>query len=217
MTYHIYVFLQASKKIYQLSSVQRTKLHKAFIQELNKQKDVLVYSYTTVGLKANTSLLLWMQSESLEILQNVLNNLMHTKLGEYIDITYTLFGLTRPSQYSATTPTVADTRRKGGKYLIIYPFSKTQEWYFLSFEKRKELMKGHMTTGRKYPQITQLLLYSYGVDDNEFIVSYETDTLSEFQQLVIDLRADGTRAYTLKDTPIFTCIYRPIEEAVSFL
>jgi chlorite dismutase len=79
------------------------------------------------------------------------------------------------------------------------------------------LMAGHISVGRKYPQITQLLLYSYGVDDQEFIVSYETDDLSDFQSLVIELRSDAVREYTLNDTPIFTCIYKPLEEMINFI
>src|SRR6185437_1319163 len=113
--------------------------------------------------------------------QLFLNKLLHTKLGEYLVITHTLFGMTRPTQYSKTSTTHLEGYRKGARYLVIYPFTKIQAWYFLDFEKRKKLMAGHIAVGRKYPQVEQVLLYSYGVDDSEFIVSYETDNLLEFQ------------------------------------
>jgi chlorite dismutase len=215
MIYHNYIFFSIRSSFYKLTKDKQEKYKKAFIKELQNEKKVISYTYSNLGLKSHSTFLLWMQADSVEAIQNRLNTLMHTELGNYLKITYTLFGLIRRSQYSSSGQ--SDTRRKGGAYLIIYPFTKTYEWYKLSFEKRKELMKGHMSIGRNYPQITQLLLYSYGLDDQEFIVSYETDDLSDFQNLVIDLRSDKVRAYTKNDTPIFTCIYKSPEELIEFL
>ncbi|TMI86792.1 MAG: chlorite dismutase family protein [Bacteroidetes bacterium] len=217
MLYHNYIFLSSKKTIFDIPENHITDFQKKFIQEIEKEKRVIVHTYTTVGLKANTSLLLWFQSDELQTIQNLLNNLLHTQLGKHIEITHTLFGMTRLTQYSSRSVTHLHTNRKGGKYLIIYPFTKTKEWHMLPFEKRKELMIGHMKIGGNYPQIQQLLVYSYGIDDNEFIVSYETDALTDFQQLVMDLRSDPVRAFTLNDTPVFTCVYRPVSEALHFL
>jgi chlorite dismutase len=215
MKYHNYIFLKSRKSIFNLSEKHIKLFQKEFIKKITAEKNVILNSYTTLGLKANTQILLWIQADSVIKLQNFLNELMHTKLGNQIEITFTLFGMTRSSQYSSGLE--IDTNSKGGKFLTIYPFNKTKEWYAFSFEKRKNLMKGHISIGRKFPQITQLLLYSFGVDDNEFIVSYETEDLSEFQKLVMDLRSDKVRQYTLSDTPIFTCVKREISEALTFL
>jgi chlorite dismutase len=215
MTYHSYVFFSIKPSFNTLPKTTKENYKKAFLKELQKNKKVITYTYATLGLKINTNFLFWFQSNSVEDIQNFLNTLMHTNLGAHLEITYTLFGMIRKSQYSSSGQ--SDTRRKGGAYLIIYPFTKTYDWYKHSFDKRKELMKGHISIGRKYPQITQLLLYSYGVDDQEFIVSYETDDLLDFQSLVIDLRSDKVRAYTLNDTPIFTCIYKTFKEISEFI
>lgn len=215
MTYHSYIFFSIRPSFNKLSNPIKENYKKTFFKELQKEKNVIIYSYATLGLKINTVFLLWFQADSIEEIQNLLNKLMHSELGIYLKITYTLFGIVRKSQYA--TSGQSDTRRKGGAYLVIYPFTKTYEWYTFSFEQRKELMKGHIEIGRKYPQITQLLLYSYGVDDQEFIVSYETDDLLDFQSLVMDLRCDKVRAYTLNDVPIFTCIYKTPEELMEFV
>lgn len=217
MTYHSYIFLSQEKNLHELSKQKLNAYSKEFIHKISQEGNVLVYTYTTVGLKANTTFLLWLQCDNPEQMQSFINALMHTKLGTYLKITYTLFGIVRPTQYSLSSQNHKNTSRKGGSYLIIYPFTKTTDWYMLNFEKRKDLMNGHMAVGRKYPQITQLLLYSYGVDDQEFIVSYETDNLIEFQSLVMELRTDKVREYTLKDTPLFMCIYRPLSETLTFL
>jgi chlorite dismutase len=216
MQYHNYIFFKVRPSFYDLSSTTQQNCKRLFLKAFKNEKKVITYTYTTLGLKVNTQFLLWFQANSIDEIQIFLNTLMHTKLGRYFRITHTLFGMTRPTEYSSGSGHL-DTGRKGGAYLTIYPFTKTYEWYTLSLEKRKELMKGHISIGRNYPQITQLLLYAYGVDDSEFIVSYEMDDLPAFQSLVIDLRSDKVRAYTAKDTPIFTCVYKTAEELLEFI
>jgi chlorite dismutase len=211
MKYHCYIFFSSS-----FSPITR-KQKKDFLDLLTKNKKVVTYGYSTLGLKTNSNILLWFQSDELENIQNLLNNLMHTRLGQNLKITYTLFGMTRPTQYSPKSQKHLETKRHDNKYLVIYPFTKIQDWYKLDFEKRRNLMWGHVQIGKKHPKVEQLLLYSYGVDDSEFIVSYETDDLSEFQALVMELRSDKVREYTLKDTPIFTCIYKPLKDILNYI
>lgn len=215
--YHNYIFFSLLPSFYSLSqSVQKT-YKKAFVKQIVDEKNVISYTYATLGMKANTNIMIWFQSETIDAIQIGVNNLMHTKLGEHLSITHTLPGLTRPTQYTSHSTMHLNTKRKGGKYLVIYPFTKTTAWYMLDFETRRNLMGGHVSIGKKYPQINQLLLYAFGVGDSEFIVSYEMDDLSAFQSLVMELRSDKVREYTLKDTPIFTCIYKTPEEVIDFL
>ena len=87
----------------------------------------------------------------------------------------------------------------------------------LSQEVRQGMMNEHIKVGRTYPSISQVLLYSTGLADQEFIVGYETSSLAEFQDLVIALRGTEARRYTLSDTPIFTCIHRPLSETLALL
>jgi chlorite dismutase len=215
--YHDYVFFSIDKSQREIPKEKLEMYKKEFIKEISHFQDVITYSYSLLGLKQQIVCMLWLQSDSIEQIQELLSRLTRTMLGQHLTISYTLFGMVRPTHYALGSVNHLETRRKGGKYLIIYPFTKTQEWHMLSFNRRKTLMKGHIAIGKKYPQISQLLVYSYGVDDNEFIVSYETDDLADFQQLVMELRSDKVRVYTKIDTPIFTCIYYPLERIVDFL
>jgi chlorite dismutase len=128
-----------------------------------------------------------------------------------------LWGLTRPSQYSKARskqeidPFSAERR----KYLIIYPFSKTTEWYLMSRESRQGMMNEHIRIGKQYEEISQLLLYSFGLQNQEFVVVYETDDLTRFSDLVNELRDTEARRYTLRDTPLHTAIYHPAEETLA--
>ncbi len=103
------------------------------------------------------------------------------------------------------------------KYLIVYPFVKTAEWYLLDRETRQKMMNEHMKLGHQFPMVQQLLAYSFGLDDQEFIVAYETDELPAFLDLVYALRMTEGRRYTLRDTPILTAIHRPISEILRLL
>ena len=216
MQNHNYIFFSSDSSLKKLPTVTLKKYKKDFLKVLDNKK-IIANTYSMLGLKTDMNILIWLQSDSLESTQDLLKDLMQTNLGKYLTISQTLFGMTRPTQYSPKSEGHLNTDRKGGKYLVIYPFTKTKEWYQLSFEKRRELMGGHVSFGKKHPKIEQLLLYSYGIDDSEFIVSYEMDDLSDFQTLVMELRSDKVRAYTQKDTPIFTCIYKPTDKVLDYL
>ncbi len=129
----------------------------------------------------------------------------------------TLWGYTRPSQYTKTRSTqeidpFAEMRKP---YLVMYPFVKTTDWYLMGREARQGMMNEHIRIGKQYEDITQLLLYSFGVQDQEFVVVYETDDLPRFSDLVNELRSAEGRRYTLRDTPLHTAIYHPAEETLA--
>jgi chlorite dismutase len=134
-----------------------------------------------------------------------------------IDIKDTLWGFTRPSQYSKarSKQEIDPFAQERRPYLIIYPFSKTTEWYLMSREARQGMMNEHIRIGKQYDDISQLLLYSFGLQNQEFVVVYETDELARFSDLVNELRDTEGRRYTLRDTPLHTAIYHPAEETLA--
>jgi chlorite dismutase len=129
----------------------------------------------------------------------------------------TLWGLTRPSEYTKTRSTqeIDPFAAERKPYLVIYPFVKTTEWYLMSREARQGMMNQHIRIGKQYPEITQLLLYSFGMQDQEFIVVYEMDDLAQFSDLVYELRSSEARRYTLRDTPVYTAFYHPTQETLA--
>lgn len=134
-----------------------------------------------------------------------------------IEIKDSLWGFTRPSQYSkARSKQEIDPFAENRlPYLIVYPFSKTTEWYLMSREARQGMMNEHIRIGKQYDDISQLLLYSFGLQNQEFVVVYETDNLPRFSDLVNELRDTEARRYTLRDTPLHTAIYHPAEETLA--
>ena len=136
----------------------------------------------------------------------------------YLRVTETLWGFTRPSQYSRaqrSTQEIDPFALERQPYLVIYPFVKSAEWYLLPGKERQRLMNEHIRIGKQYPEIMQLLLYSFGLQDQEFVVVYELPRLDRFSALVADLRASEARPYTVRDTPLHTCIWHPPEETLA--
>ena len=180
---------------------------------------VTTYAYSTLGLKASAQLMLWWRCESAVTVQDTIGAVLATGLGRYCEIAHSLWGLTRPSIYTRrrTTQEQAIELTERLPYLIVYPFTKTIDWYLMSRDARQGMMNEHMRIGHDFEDVRQVLLYTTGLDDQEFIVAYETESLERHQDLVIALRSTEARRYTLRDTPIFTAVHRPLADALALL
>ena len=183
-----------------------------------------VRSFSLVGLRADADFLLWQSAKTLESLQETATTLWRTRLGQYLTQPYSYLAMTRRSQYigkhkheGQEGATARLRPGKDSKYFIVYPFLKTREWYLLPSEERQRMMGDHFKVGHKYPSVKINTSYSFGLDDQEFVVAFETDSPSDFLDLVMDLREVEGSLYTLRDTPIFTCIQRPIRETLDSL
>ena len=218
MPYHSYIFFDAEQSINSLSQAALQKAKKGFIACTEQSTDIQALAYTTLGLKSGTRFMLHFNAKSPDAIQLVVRDLLHTPLGSHLRVAYTLLGMTRPSQYNPKHPPKQSTFDAPHRYLVVYPFTKTTEWHFLPYDERRAIMKAHVDVGKKYSAaISQMLLYSYGLDDHEFIVSYQMDDLEEFQTLVMDMRETESRRHTKNDLPIFTCIHMPLRDALDML
>jgi chlorite dismutase len=94
----------------------------------------------------------------------------------------------------------------GGRYLFVYPMVKKRTWYRLPYERRKAMMVEHFAIGHRYPQVKINTAYSFGLDDQEFVVAFESDEPAAFLDLVMELRESQASRYTERETPIFTCV-----------
>ena len=213
---HSYIFFDVEKSISTLARLEDAK--DMFISCIEADSDVRVQVYATLALKTGTRFMLHINAETPDAIQLLVRDLLHTELGEHLRVTYTLLGLTRPSQYNPNHPPKEADWDLAHRYLVVYPFTKTTEWHLMPYDERRAVMKAHVDVGRKHSEkISQRLLYSYGVDDHEFIVSYQMDDLAAFQSLVMDMRETESRRHTKNDLPIFTCIHLPLEEALSMI
>jgi chlorite dismutase len=180
---------------------------------------VRAFTYSMVGLRAEVDLLFWRLGPSVQALEETAAAMLRAGLGRYLTVGHTMLGYVRPSQY-VKKPTTQEQAMFTGRrqaYLIVYPFVKTADWYLLDQATRQTMMNEHMKVGHQFPMVQQLLAYSFGLDDQEFIVAYETDDLPAFVELVYALRMTQGRRYTLRDTPILTGVHRPLREILGLL
>lgn len=218
-TFMQFLFYRLDPAWRRLPDEDRTCRTTEFAEAVEGDESITTYAYTMTGLKAGTDLLLWRNGTDLAALQASASRLHKTALGRYLDIAYSYIGLIRPSTYvrRQNSQEQAALSHERATYLVVYPFSKTTEWYLLSQATRQGMMNEHIKLGHEYEHIRQILVHSFGMDDQEFIVSYETEDLLDFQSLVMALRNTDGRIYTLRDTPIFTCVHHPLREALDLV
>lgn len=216
----IFILFKLDSKWRQLADEIKQNGHEEFIRELKIPDSLITINlYSTIGLKANADIMLWISGSSIDLMQELISRLLNKGLGKYLEISHTMLGLIRPSVYAkkgaVEERSIISAQRS--RYLIVYPFTKTKEWYLLGRDARQEMMDQHISTGKAFPSVRQTLAYSFGIDDNEFIVSYETENLSDFQDVVKALRETKVRLYTLNDVPVFVGINRTPEELAELL
>jgi len=171
----------------------------------------ILVPYSCVGVRGDVDLMLWRIHYELEPLQRHAAALMKSPMGPYLATPYSLLGMTKRSTYvDHIHPDHEDERLTvvpgTQKYIFVYPFVKTREWYGLDGETRGKMMREHIHIGTTYPSVKLNTTYSFGLDDQEFVVAFESDRADDFLDLVQDLRETAASRYTLRDTPTFTCV-----------
>jgi chlorite dismutase len=177
--------------------------------------DHLLQGFSLVGTRGDAELMLVMETENLDRIHEFHVVLAQSGLMKWATQPYSFLGLRKTSEYSDEERQIP--RRFKGKYLFVYPFVKTRAWYGLDPQERWRIMQDHIKVGREYPTVDNHTTYSFGLDDQEFVVAFDTDDAGAFLDLVQRLRTTEASAWTLRDTPSFTCINTSIERALNAL
>jgi len=202
-----------------LSRDERCRSAAELAAALGHPSDVVTHTYSTIGVEAGVDLLVWRLGPALDALEEQNARVLRSGMGAWMEVRHTFVGLIGASQY-VRRPTEQEQSLFAGersRYLVVYPFTKSTDWYLLGQEERQRVMNEHMKTGHRYRQVRQLLAYSFGIDDMDFLVAYETDDLAAFGELVRELRGTESRRSTVRDTPILVGVHRPIEEITRML
>ena len=179
-----------------------------------------IRTYSTIGIRRDTDFLLWLIATELDTIEQLMEGLRKTAMAPSLENTYSYLAVTRESQYVKAHPDdeAAVTMRPGqSKYLFVYPFVKTREWYLLHPAARQGVMNEHIVVGTKYASVKLNTTYSFGLDDQDFVVAFETDKPEDFLDLVMELRETDSSRYTVRDTPIFTCLLKDIKSTIDTL
>ena len=192
---------------WELDSPVRGKAARSFLESIDSVADATSF-YSVNGTHSGIDLLVWstvrVESPASPAEFFVRRGAAEARFRSWLDPVGVLWGFTRPSEYSRarSAQEIDPFEKQRMTYLIAYPFTKTSDWYLLGREARQGMMNEHITIGKQFREIKQLLLYSFGLQDHEFVVVYETEDLDQFSRLVHDLRATEGRRYTKADAPL---------------
>ena len=207
-----------------LDSAEKERHKEEFAAVVDEFSDgISILPYGLTGIRGDSDFMLWKVSPNLEAFQELGGQLWKTALGGYLQLPYSYLAMTRRSPYVGSHRHPGQDgaggriRQIGRKYLFVYPFVKTHDWYQLPAPERQEMMNEHIQMGHKYPSVKITTTYSYGLDDQEFVLGFETDSPSDFLELVMEMRGSAARPYTERDTPIFTCIAGELSEILDSL
>ncbi|HVX30547.1 MAG TPA: chlorite dismutase family protein [Nitrolancea sp.] len=173
--------------------------------------------YSTIGYRADVDLIIWAVGSDAERIQDLATRIRRTALGDALDMKQAYIGVGTASQYDPEHGPAFIKGTPPARYLSVYPFVKTPEWYLLSYEDRRDLMKVHGQLGKEFPTILTNTVSSFGIQDQEFIVALEDDDPAVLVAMVQRLRLAEVRKYTQLDTPIYLGRLKDPAEALSDL
>jgi chlorite dismutase len=208
---------------WRLLEERRRDEDKAEFVSAAESEGVSVHAYSLVGTRADADLLLWVIADELDAIRAWETRCAATRLWAQSSRPYAYLAARRLSPY------LGEHRHPGGEaerpvgpagdlpYLVVYPMTKKRSWYALPREERTRIMAAHFATGHRYPDIRIHTGYSFGIDDQEFVVAFEVPDVRRFVSLVSDLRDTESSSYTERETPIFVGAAMPLGEALDHI
>ena len=213
-----YTFVKVSPEWRRRGAEERAQDKREFAAACNEfAADRFLRAYSLVGTRGDCDLMIRVVSPTLAPIHELHVLLNQSGLMRYADVSHSYLALTKESVYSEEEQPTAPRQGSDRDYFIVYPMWKKREWYALPADERMRIMRGHIEVGKRYPGIEINTAYSYGLDDQEFVVSFNADHPSEFLDLVQELRTTESSAYTASETPIFTCLSASPERALDAL
>jgi chlorite dismutase len=218
-----FTFYHARPSWHLISEDEKNRCKKEFIKTVDDfRRRLLLHSYSTIGLRTNVDFMIWRIGRELDPIQEMTARINHTEMAKHLEPVQSFLSMTKRSMYiDKDNPEHVEDRLHiiPGKsdYLFVYPFVKTREWYSRTADQRQEMMDEHIRIGTKYRSVKLHTTYSFGLDDQEFVVAFETDNPADFLDLVQELRETKASSYTLRDTPMFTCRQRTLAECLEEL
>jgi len=188
------------------------------VENVLNNSGIMYRTYSNLGLRDDTDFLFWFAAKTVEEIQVVIEKLYKTVFGKYIIPSRTYLSCTRPSLYVQGQKALGFfTENDPKKHVIVYPFTKTREWYLLPKEKRQEIMDEHIEVSKKYPQVVLNTTYSFGIHDEDFMLAFEVDDIRDFQDLIMDLRETQVSTYVKNDIPMIVCVKKDLVPLISSL
>ncbi len=173
--------------------------------------------YSTTGFRADADIVLWWVAHSVDDLQELYAQLRQTRLGRALRPREVLIGLVRPAEFSKDHQPAFVQKKEPKKYLCVYPFVRTPEWYLLPKAERGAMLAEHGTVGREFPEVLANTTSAFGLGDWEWILCFEADRADMLVDCIRRLRDAKARLFTKVEIPFVTGIRKSVAEALADL
>lgn len=218
-----YSFYQLDPVFRRLPADERRAAGAEFVELVRtweSSDDLILRTYSLVGLRAGVDFMLWRIAFDPLRFQAMEAAIRRSQLGAYLLQVHSFLSVQRRSQYvnrSTGAGEGLELLPGQGKFLFVYPFTKTRSWYRLSPQARQGMMDEHIAVSAPFKGVSLNSSYSYGIDDQDFVVAFDSDYPQEFVDLVGRLRYTEASLSTQRDTPMFTCAKAPIDAILAQL
>lgn len=170
--------------------------------------------YSALGFRPDTDLAMWWVAPSMDTIQSALASFRRSSLGRALEQTYAFTGVHRPPEVAKDHIPAFLKGHEPKKYVCIYPFVRSLEWYLIDKEERAALLREHGEMGREFPDVLANTTSGFGLGDWEWILAFEADELTEIVDCLRRLRDAEARRFTKEDTPFVTGICKPLSDVV---
>jgi chlorite dismutase len=189
----------------------------ALVDELAGKDVVVRGTYDVAGLRADADLMVWWHAETAEALQEAYGRLRRTALGRHLDPVWSQMALHRPAEFNKSHIPAFLAEEEPRRYVSVYPFVRSYEWYLLPDEERRFMLAEHGKMARDYPDVRANTVASFALGDYEWMLAFEADELHRIVDLMRELRAATARRHVREEVPFYTGVRKPIAELVNDL
>ncbi|KRF45079.1 hypothetical protein ASH01_14240 [Terrabacter sp. Soil811] len=176
----------------------------AFLDEIAGEGVVVRGLYDVAGLRGDADFMVWWHAETIEQLQSAYHRLLRTELGAHLEPVWSNAALHRPAEFNKSHVPAFMADEVARKYVCVYPFVRSYEWYLLEDAERRDLLREHGQMARDFPDVRANTIASFALGDYEWLLAFEADELHRIVDLMRELRASRARMHVREEIPFFT-------------
>ncbi len=173
--------------------------------------------YDAQGFRPGADLMMWWVARSPDDVQELYRELRRTSFGGTLELRHAFLGAVRPAEFNPQHRPAFLRGEEPKRYLCVYPFVRTAEWYLLPSEERSRMLREHGEIGREFPDVLPNTTSAFGLSDWEWILAFEADRLERIVDCIRRLRDAEARRYTKEEVPFVIGIRKPLDEALADL
>ncbi|MCF3961473.1 hydrogen peroxide-dependent heme synthase [Streptomyces fuscigenes] len=160
--------------------------------------------YDVSGLRAGADLMVWLHGPDPERLQSAARVLRRERAFKGLKPVWHAMGVHREAEFNRNHLPAFVRGVAPAKWLTVYPFNRSYEWYLLPEEERRGLLAEHGRAGAAYHSVLTNTVSAFALGDYEWILPLEADDPIDLVDLMRTLRATRARLHVRDETPFFT-------------